>query len=151
MRTTRIALTIGLLLMGTGCTDEPTLREQLLGTWDLAYINGYPIPGSVKSCDWQMSPESIPYLACDSSYIASGRLTFQPDDRCVQTTVYEAVALTLSCVYVVNDNSASIQYDGGGRFDLAVQGEDLWESGPPCTFQDIVCSQYTEHYHKRKS
>ncbi len=151
MRTMRIVPTIGLLLMGAGCTDEPTLREQLLGTWELAYINSYQIPASVKSCYTQMSPDGIPYWACDSTYVASGQLAFQPDNRCVQTRVHEASALTWSCTYIVNDNSASIQYEGGGGFDLAVQGEDLWVSGPPCTFQDIDCSPYTEHYHKRQS
>jgi len=151
MRTLRLAQTIGLLLVGAGCTDDPTLPEQLLGTWDLAYLNSYQVPGNVKSCGTRMTPEGIPYLACDSTYIASGQLTLQPDNRCVQTIMYETGAFTRSCTYVVNKNSGSIQYEGGEGFDLGVQGDDLWLSGPPCTFQDIDCSQYTEQYHKRKS
>lgn len=151
MRTMYIAPTLGLLLLGAGCTAEPTLREQLLGRWDLVNISGYDIPGFVKSCGVQVSPEGLFYWACDSSYVASGDLTLQLDNDCVQTRVYETDTLTWSCTYAVNDNSASIQYNGGERFDLAVQGKDLWVSGPPCPFQDIVCSQYTEQYRKRTS
>lgn len=151
MWTVRIVSTIGLILIGAGCAEEPTLRERLIGTWDLADINGHQIPGSIQSCYTQMSPGGIPSSVCDSIYLAARQLTLQPDNRCEQITVYATTTLTQSCTYVVNDNSASIEYDGGGRFDLDARSDDLWVSAAPCTYLDLDCANYTEHYLRRKS
>ena len=139
------------LVAAAACASPSEPGQQLIGSWELVALESFPIPGWVRSC--QMG------LGCDSSYVASGRLTFEPDSKCssLRTNGSNQAPYVGRCTYDLTSSPWSLMFEGNPiRFGMEPYRDPttnelhlvLW--GPPCDLWAIVCSQYTEDYRKTK-
>lgn len=141
---------VGAALALAACTS-PTdpdpgaaLAGHLVGTWDLVALNNQPIPGWVRRG-----------FLVDSSYIAAGRLTFQPGSLCSRTLTSDTdqPPSERRCIYRVSGNEASLGFVGDPtRFTISARrgSDDLTLWGPRCDIWAQFCSQHREDYRKRR-
>jgi hypothetical protein len=125
-----------IVIAATRCASptEP-LEEYLLGGWDLVDIRGDAVPGFVRSCGWTMTAAAF---GCDSTYVAMGRVAFQPAGACEWTLVSETDTLRLEgadCRYGVTSGRGWIALRGDAPKVIVVS------SGPSGRYLTVVFGQ----------
>lgn len=156
----RWLFTLTLSLGGTACIDwddsvappTPGLAEHLVGTWKLIAWEGFHIPGWVRHCGWSEG--------CDSTFVTSGRLTFEVGSRCSRAVNFEpgTPPTVQPCSYHVGSNSASLVFEGVATpYEATVHRDQVtndWHDtlillgGRGCGPWEYGCSQSWENYEK---
>lgn len=130
-----------------------TLAEHLIGTWQLVSRWNFPIPGWVRYCIGGQ-------YGCDTTFITSGELAFEPGTRCSRTITWEPdePSGTVVCRYQVGSTTASVLFgDDHTYYTLDISQDPvtnewldemtLW--GPRCGMWEYPCrEQFREDYRK---